>query len=120
MKEQQTIIEMLSSRIENLESNTSKEKSTLIDGTTPASLDQNIPNPFSENTSIHMFIPGTVSRATLYIYNMHGEQLKYIAVNGRGNTTVTIEGHSLKAGMYLYALVTDGKEVDTKKMILTK
>jgi hypothetical protein len=32
----------------------------------------------------------------------------------------TIEGHTLKAGMYLYTLIADGKEVDTKKMILTK
>ena len=26
----------------------------------------------------------------------------------------------LTAGMYLYALIVDGKEVDTKRMILTK
>jgi hypothetical protein len=36
------------------------------------------------------------------------------------NTSVTIEGHTLKAGMYLYTLIADGKEVDTKRMILTK
>jgi hypothetical protein len=51
---------------------------------------------------------------------MQGEQIKYIAVNERGSTSVTIEGHTLKAGMYLYTLIADGKEVDTKKMIITK
>lgn len=51
---------------------------------------------------------------------MRGEQIKQIAVNERGNTSVSIEVHTLKAGMYLYTLITDGKEVDTKKMILTK
>jgi hypothetical protein len=120
MKEQQTTIEKLNARIETLEGNSAKEKSATIDGTTPASLNQNIPNPFSENTTINMYIPNTVSRATLYIYNMQGEQIKYIAVNERGKTSVTIEGRTLKAGMYLYTLITDGKEVDTKKMILTK
>jgi hypothetical protein len=35
-------------------------------------------------------------------------------------TTGTINGNSFEPGMYLYALVIDGKEVDTKRMILTK
>jgi hypothetical protein len=56
----------------------------------------------------------------LIIYNLQGEQIKQIAVNERNNTSITIEGHSLKAGMYLYTLIADGKEADTKKMILTK
>jgi len=120
MKEQQITIEKLNARIETLEGNSAKEKSATIDNTTPATLNQNIPNPFSVNTSIEMYVPNTVSRATLYIYNMQGEQIKYIAVSERGNTAVILEGHTLKAGMYLYTLITDGKEVDTKKMILTK
>jgi hypothetical protein len=120
MKEQQTTIEKLTARIETLEGNSVKEKSVKIDDTALASLDQNIPNPFSENTAINLYLPNTVSRATLYIYNMQGEQIKYIAVNERGNTSVTIEGHTLKAGMYLYTLIADGKEVNTKRMILTK
>lgn len=36
------------------------------------------------------------------------------------DTAVTIEGHTLQAGMYLFTLIADGKEVDTKKMILIK
>jgi len=41
-------------------------------------------------------------------------------MNGKGKQSVTINGNSLQPGMYLYALVIDGKEVDTKRMILTK
>lgn len=41
-------------------------------------------------------------------------------INGKGKQTVAINGNSLAAGMYLYSLVIDGKEVDTKRMILTK
>jgi hypothetical protein len=47
-------------------------------------------------------------------------QLQQYNVNGKGKQTITISGNSLEPGMYLYALVVDGKEVDTKRMILTK
>jgi hypothetical protein len=113
-------IKELNTKIDVLESNATKEKSATIGNTDPASLNQNIPNPFTANTSIEMYIPSTVSRAALYIYNMQGEQIKQITVNERGKTSITIEGHTLKAGMYLYTLIADGKEVDTKRMILTK
>ncbi len=121
MKEQQEQIGLLESEIESLKRN-NNEKSAFINNEDPqnATLNQNIPNPFSSNTLIEMNIPKSVSRAVLYIYNMQGEQIKKIAVNERGNTSITIEGHSLKAGMYLYTLIADSKEIDTKKMILTK
>ncbi|HPR31691.1 MAG TPA: T9SS type A sorting domain-containing protein, partial [Prolixibacteraceae bacterium] len=85
-----------------------------------ASLSQNVPNPFSATTSINMYLPATVSKAILYLYNMQGEQIRAIEIPGRGNTSATLEGYTLKAGMYLYTLVADGREVDTKRMILTK
>ena len=119
MKEQQTKIETLEAEIEALQGN-AKEKSATIDDTTPASLEQNIPNPFTTNTTIKMYVPATVTKAVLYIYNMEGMQIKQLTITGRGNTSATIEGHALQAGMYLYTLISDGKEVDTKKMILTK
>ena len=117
MKEQQGIIEALESRIEKLEGNASKEKSaTVNDSSIPATLDQNIPNPFSANTTINMHL----TKAVLYIYTMQGKQIQKLNINELGNTSATIDGYSLKAGMYLYTLIADGKEVDTKKMILTK
>ena len=120
IQEQQVQIKNLESETSSLKS-AAKEKSAAIDGTTPtASLDQNVPNPFSANTSIGIHLPATVSRATLYIYNMQGSQIKQIAVNERGDTSVIIEGSTLKAGIYYYSLIADDKEVDTKKMILTK
>jgi hypothetical protein len=41
-------------------------------------------------------------------------------VNERGDTTVKISGNEFSPGMYLYALIADGKVVDTKHLILTK
>ena len=81
---------------------------------------QNEPNPFTVSTVIRCDVAGDVVKADLYIYNMNGEQIAEYAVAERGETSVTIDGGSLNAGMYLYALVADGKVIDTKRMILTK
>lgn len=85
-----------------------------------AQLDQNIPNPFSKETKIGCFIPEGSVNSVLYIYNMNGTQLQQYNVNGKGKQSVTINGNSFVPGMYLYALVIDSKEIDTKRMILTK
>ena len=94
-------------------------ESTAIDAVVNA-LYQNEPNPFTESTLIRCDVAEDVVKADLYIYTMNGEQLAEYAVTERGETSVTIDGGSLNAGMYLYALIADGKVVDTKRMILTK
>ena len=81
---------------------------------------QNTPNPFTEVTTIACTIAEDVRTAMLYIYDLNGKQIAEYPVDERGNTSVTIEGNSLNAGMYLYSLITDGKVIDTKRMILTK
>ena len=81
---------------------------------------QNEPNPFTESTVIRCGISKDVVQADLYIYTMNGDQIAEYAVTERGETSVTIDGGSLNAGMYLYALIADGKVIDTKRMILTK
>ena len=56
----------------------------------------------------------------LYIYNMQGVQINSYAVNDRGNSSLEIQGNELEPGMYLYTLIVDGKEVGTKRMVLTE
>ena len=88
--------------------------------TLQAALYQNDPNPFTENTIVKCLIPREVSNAALYIYDMNGRQIDSIIIAERGDISLTIEGSSLDAGIYLYSLITDGVVVDTKRMILTK
>lgn len=83
-------------------------------------LKQNNPNPFTDNTVIEYSLPETVETANIYIYDMNGKQIQQIALTERGNSSVTINGGELNAGMYLYSLIADGQVVDTKRMILTK
>lgn len=79
---------------------------------------QNVPNPFTSNTEIRYTLSDDVVKAGLYIYDMQGTQIKNVSDLTKGNGTVTINGGELKAGMYIYTLIADGKEVDTKRMIL--
>lgn len=81
---------------------------------------QNNPNPFSTSTSITMFLRSDVAQAVVYIFDMQGNMLRSIPVSDRGNVSVTIEGGDLNAGMYIYSLIADGKEIASKRMILTK
>ena len=46
--------------------------------------------------------------------------VKSITVTGRGATFETIHGSELQAGLYIYSLVTDGKLVGSKQMVLTE
>jgi len=50
---------------------------------------------------------------------MQGKQLQRHDLSTTDDS-LTIDGTQLGAGMYLYSLIVDGKEIDTKRMILSK
>lgn len=81
---------------------------------------QNNANPFSSDTEIRMVVAQDVISARIIVYNLEGAQLKAIDVKGRGDQRVVLSGNELKAGIYLYALIADGKIIDTKRMVLMK
>lgn len=124
IKEQQSQLARLQMQIDQVAS--ARLKSAAITSATnsldepQARLDQNIPNPFNRETKIGCFIPESSNWVVIYIYNMNGAQLQQYSINGKGEQSVVISGNALDPGMYLYTLVVDGKEVDTKRMILTK
>ncbi len=111
-EQQQQITELLT-QIAEKENDGSKSKTELM-------LFQNNPNPFSMDTEIKMTLPETTGSARVIIYNLEGKQLKEINVKERGSASVKIIANELTAGMYIYALIADGKVVNTKRMILTK
>lgn len=110
--QQQQITELLA-QIAEKENDGSKSKTELM-------LFQNNPNPFSVDTEIKMTLPETTASARVIVYNLEGKQLKEVTVKERGSASVKIMANELGAGMYIYALIVDGKVVDTKRMILTK
>ena len=97
----------------------SATSSNLIVDMPHAVLYQNEPNPFSERTVIKFELPDNTVNAYIYIFNMQGALVKQIPVNV-GHSSIIINGSELTAGLYLYSLIVGGKEIDTKRMILTK
>ena len=83
-------------------------------------LEQNDPNPFTQTTVVRYTLPESVKSAFLYIYDLNGTQIDQKTLQDRGKSSVMLEAGSLAPGMYLYALVADGKVIDTKRMIITK
>lgn len=84
-----------------------------------ASLAQNTPNPFTERTTIRFTLPENTRDAYIYIFDMSGKMQKQIPIDS-SMQSITIEGYELSAGMYIYSLVIGGKEVKTRRMILSK
>ena len=81
---------------------------------------QNTPNPFDKTTNISAMVPEHVQQAKIVIYNLNGLELESYPVNERGSISVDISGGRFPSGMYIYALIADGRVIDTKKMILTR
>lgn len=80
-------------------------------------LDQNVPNPFAEQTIINFSIPETVKKAQIHFYDGNGRFMNSVDVIERGLGSVTVFGSDLSTGVYTYTLVADGKVVATKKMM---
>ena len=87
---------------------------------TRALLYQNTPNPFNQSTIIGYILPTETQEATIRIYDMNGTEIVAFPIDTFGNGELTIDGGTLRAGMYLYSLIADGMLIDTKQMILTK
>ena len=73
---------------------------------------------FSGSTEIHIELPDVTAQAHLIIYNLEGKEIKGIQVHERGNTTIKISGKDLSPGMYLYALIADGKVLATNELTM--
>ena len=82
-------------------------------------LEQNVPNPFREQTVINFYIPESVKTASIAFYSRSGKLIKKQAIDSRGNGRINVYGHDLSSGMYTYSLIADGQVVATKKMVKT-
>lgn len=84
-------------------------------------LHQNYPNPFNPMTQIRFSVE-TSSHATLKVYNTTGQEVATL-YDGPAQAgqyyTVTLDGHSLASGVYMYRLVS-GTNTDIKRLVLVK
>ncbi len=123
MEAMQQQIEALEQQVETLQNGKSKQ-APQNDDTTKSSkmfqeavLYQNIPNPFNQETEIAYRIPSNVN-AAICIYNLSGQQLKKYPLSDT-NGKVTVSASEFPAGIYIYSLIINNQEIDSKRMVLT-
>lgn len=121
-------INELSAEIEDLRGQASGERAKAASrGTTDAEesltsknkLYQNTPNPFKEKTTIRFSLADDAQDAAICIFDMTGKTIKKLPVS-LGMESVSFGGYEIGEGMFLYSLIVNGQEIDTKKMIISK
>ena len=119
IKEQQRNIENLRQELDDLKQN-SITQGTDETNTYKHILYQNEPNPFKDGTTIKYFLSSDVESAIINIYDMQGTQIKSFKLpNTIGESEIKIDASNLNFGIYFYALIVNGKEIDIKRMMIT-
>ncbi|MBR5532342.1 MAG: T9SS type A sorting domain-containing protein [Bacteroidales bacterium] len=80
-------------------------------------MSQNAPNPFSGEAEIRYQVPQTAISAYIGIYNLNGLQIQQYPLE-KGAGTITISAGNLSSGIYIYSLIIDGEEVETRRMVV--
>lgn len=83
-------------------------------------LEQNVPNPFAERTTISYSIPDNVQKAQIHFYNQNGQLINTVEINERGEGQLNVFANDLSTGVYTYTLIADGSIVSSKRMVRTK
>jgi hypothetical protein len=115
-------IEELKKQLESLRSVINSMKGgvmSLSEIKSEAVLYQNTPNPFNKSTLIHYSIPLHVNKSAIIVTDLKGIKLEEFNLSNNVKGFLTIDANRLPAGTYIYALIVDGRLVDSKKMVLT-
>ncbi|WP_426293198.1 tail fiber domain-containing protein [Dyadobacter endophyticus] len=127
VKEQQKAIENKETKIRELEDRLGKLERLIssvpgtfnkVDEHSNGALEQNVPNGFSNRTSIKYFIPQSVKTAVIDIYTVGGVKVSSHVISERGAGELVISADKYKSGLHVYDLVTDGKSMGAKKMLV--
>jgi hypothetical protein len=113
IKEQQGQIEVLKRKLSEV-----KPLPSTMELSSGNKLHQNFPNPTSKGTLIKYELTDEVVNSSIMIYDLQGKQLKRIPLNKNADS-IEIQANELPPGIYLYSLVANGKEIDTKRMVIT-
>jgi hypothetical protein len=80
-------------------------------------MEQNIPNPFSDQTTIRYQLPNGTNQASIIVLDLNGKMIKEYAIN-QNKGEVRITASEIGKGLFLYSLINNGKEIITKKMVI--
>lgn len=125
IKEQHQQIEELKALVKGSPDNnnlTSKNLSSVIlNEAQVIVLEQNVPNPFAEQTTIGYNLKEGVQKAQILFYNSDGKLINSSELKtNAGKAQLNVFASDLSNGVYTYSLVVDGKVIESKRMIKTK
>lgn len=132
MQEQQQMIEAqqkqineLTALIQNSSDNTSEISKTIgsvtLNNARAIVLEQNVPNPFAEQTSITYILTEGVQKAQILFYNGDGKLINSSELKtNSGKGRLNVFASDLSNGIYTYSLIVDGKVIESKRMIKDK
>jgi len=80
---------------------------------------QNAPNPSNEQTVIRFQLTDNIKEATICFFDLQGKMLKKIPVTS-SQDRIIVNTYELGSGLFLYSLIVNGQEIDTKKMVILK
>jgi hypothetical protein len=83
-------------------------------------LAQNAPNPFRQQTIIQYYVPGTVAKAEIVVFDQQGKKVRTFALDRGGYGQVALEAGTLPAGNYTYSLLLDGAIWRSLPLVLTR
>jgi hypothetical protein len=101
----------------NTENRPTAEANVVLNTTNTIELDQNVPNPFAENTTISYNIPVSFGSAEIEFANLSGQIIKTTPIEDMGKGQINVSANDLTSGIYTYTLIVDGKTIDSKKML---
>ena len=81
---------------------------------------QNNPVPPSIETEIKISLPKETDNANLIFYTREGKQLKILHLFNRGDFKVKVDSRELGMGTCFYALMVDGKIIDSKRLLVRR
>ena len=115
LKEMNEKVASLESEIEDLKrENLAKKEDDIKE--IGFSMEQNRPNPFTDQTTINYTLP-TNAKGTISVFDMSGKFIRdYNLSSQKGQ--VVISSNEIGKGMFIYSLVSNGEIMVSKKMIV--
>jgi hypothetical protein len=83
-------------------------------------LEQSVPNPTGNSARIAYYVADDVTQATIVLSRTDGSEVKKYSITEKGSGSIVIDASGLKAGEYIYSLVTGKGIADAKRMIVVK
>ncbi|MBC8753206.1 tail fiber domain-containing protein [Kordia sp. YSTF-M3] len=108
----------LESQLEELRGEAGSSKENKLDnaGEVGFSMEQNRPNPFTDQTVVNYTLPSN-TKATIAVVDLSGKFIKeYNLSNQKGQ--LTINSSDIGKGIFIYTLISDNEVMISKKMIV--